>query len=465
MTVGSPTRLILAFSLPLLIGNFFQQAFVLADSAIVGRMIGVDALAAVGATGKMLFLLIGFSWGATAGLAIPVSNAFGAGDMATVRRNVGASAIVSALIAIVITTVGVIYGPALLRLINTPPELLEMAQTYQSIMFAGASLTVAYNWLASVVRAVGDSRTPLYFLIVSSFLNAGLSILLVGQFQMGVAGTAYGTIITQSITMFACLIYVFRKMPEIFPSKAELRESIHHLWTPARIGLPMGFQASVIAIGTTLMQAAINGLGADAVAAATVAARIEGLAMMPLGTFGVAMATFVAQNYGAKKYGRIRSAVLRMSIISMVSGVILGVVLYAFSNEMVGLFLASPSAEVISLVQMHFRIGGFWYFALGMIFIMRNAIQGLGFATIPTLSGFVELAVRSISALFFVGTFGWTAVVWGLPMGWTLGAALCTVAWFYHRRRLVALQREQDARPFEPVVSEPVSELTLVTAA
>jgi putative MATE family efflux protein len=462
MTVGSPTKLILAFSLPLLIGNFFQQAFVLVDSAVVGRMIGAEALAAVGATGKMMFLIIGFSWGATAGLAIPISNAFGAGNMAAVRRYVGASAVVAGLIAILITAIGVIFGPSLLVAINTPPELFEMAKQYQTIMFSAASLTVAYNWFSSTVRAVGDSKTPLYFLIFSSILNAGLSVLFVGSFGFQVAGVAFATIITQAIALVACVIYVRRKMAEIFPSQREFRDSLRHLWEPARIGLPMGFQASVIGIGTTLMQAAINQIGTDAVAAATVAARIEGLAMMPLGTLGVAMATFVAQNYGAKAYQRIRSGVLSMSIISMAAGVLLGAVLYIFSDQMISIFLSAPNAAVVELVHAHFRIGGIWYFALGMIFIMRNAIQGLGTATIPTISGFVELAVRAISALFFVGTFGWSAVIWGLPMGWTLGAALCTVAWFVHRKRLIGLQKDQkdekdqqdQTAPTERMVSE-----------
>jgi len=454
LTIGSPTKLIIAFSIPLLLGNLFQQAFVLVDSAVIGRMVGVQALAAIGATSKMMFLIIGFAWGASAGLAIPISKAFGAGDMASVRRNVAASGVVAALIAIAITVIGLLFGPRLLTAINTPPELMPMAFVFQNIMFGTSALTVALNWLGSTIRALGNSKTPLVFLIASSVLNAGLSVLFVGPFGWGVAGTAWATAVTQAAVVTASVIYLVKKLPDILPNRQEFRAGIRQLGIPARIGLPMGFQASIIGIGTVLMQAAINGLGSDAVAAATVASRIEGLAMAPLGTFGVAIATYVAQNNGAKAYRRIRAGVKSITVISMVAGVVIGAVLFSFSAQFVQLFLADPSVEVLDLVRSHFLIAGIWYFALGLIFISRNAVQGLGYATIPTISGFVELAVRSIAALFFVGRFGWLAVVWGLPMGWTLGALLCTIAWFYHRKKLMTLERENLAPLPEGLLAE-----------
>jgi len=441
LTVGPPTRLILLFSIPLLLGNLFQQVYVLVDSAVVGRMISLDALAAIGTTGRMSFLIVGFSWGATAGFAIPVSKAFGADDFAQVKRNIASSLIVSGFVTIAITAAGLIWGDALLRLINTPPELMQMASEYQRVMFGTAVFTVAFNWLAATVRALGDSRTPLIFLIVSNVLNAGLSILFVGPFGWGVTGSALGTSASQLLAVIACLWYARRKMPEMFPSGADFREGIHQLWVPARVGLPMGFQMSVIGLGTVILGAAINGLGTEAVAASTVAGRLEGLAMAPLNTFGVAMTTYVAQNLGAKQYARIRTGVLRMCIVAATCGLVLGAVQYLFSDQLMTMFTSDYTPQVMEYVRTHFRISLFLYMTLGILFITRNTIQGLGAAMVPTIAGFAELALRSAGALILVGPIGWAGVVIANPMAWTGAMVLCTVSYLVHRRRLIKLER------------------------
>lgn len=208
LTVGPPTRLILAFTVPLLVGNVFQQIYVFTDAAVVGRLLGLEALAAVGASGSLMFLLIGFSWGASAGLAIPVAKAFGAGDMRGVRRYVAAGAYISAAIAAIVTAVGVIFAKDLLALLNTPAEIIDMSATYLAVTFAGASVTVAFNFLSATIRALGDSKTPLYFLMASSVLNALLVALLVGVFHWGVAGAAGATILAQGAAVAACLALV-----------------------------------------------------------------------------------------------------------------------------------------------------------------------------------------------------------------------------------------------------------------
>ncbi|MCL1800542.1 MAG: MATE family efflux transporter, partial [Promicromonosporaceae bacterium] len=445
LTTGSPIRVILTFSLPLLLGNLFQQAYTLADSAIVGRMLGIDALAAVGGTGKMAFLIIGFSWGATAGLAIPVARAFGADDDAAVRRNIAASGIIALLIAGAITATGVIFGDALLRLVNTPPELFAAAHDYQAVMFGTASLTVIYNWLAAVIRALGDSRTPLMFLIFASVSNIFFSMFFVGPANLGVAGASWGTALAQGVSIVGCLWYCKRRMAAMFPTSADLRDGLHHLGVPARIGLPMGFQMSVIGIGTVVLQAAINGLGPDAVAAATVSARLEGLATAPLNTFGVAMATFVAQNYGAKAYRRIREAVFQMSIVSVIVAFALGGLQLLFINQLIALFTAEAPPQVYDMVRTHFQISLVMYWTLAILFIVRNTVQAVGATAIPTAAGFFELGLRSGAGLLLAAPLGWVGVVWGNPAAWAGACLLCSVSWFAQRRKLLALEGASNA--------------------
>jgi putative MATE family efflux protein len=443
LTVGPPTRLILLFSLPLLLGNLFQQFYIFVDSAVVGRIIGQDGLAAVGLTGRMVFLIIGFSWGATAGFAIPVAKAFGAKDYVQVKRNIASSAIVACFVIVAITAAGLYFGDSLLRLINTPVELFTMASEYQAIMFGTAVFTVGFNWLAATIRALGDSKTPLYFLIASNILNAVFSYIAVGPMGMGVAGSAWGTAAAQLITIVACVWYAKRKMPEMFPTISDFKEGIHELSIPARSGLPMGFQMSVIGLGTVILGAAINGLGTEAVAASTVAGRLEGLTMAPLNTFGVAMTTYVAQNYGAKQYARIRTGVFRMVIVSVIVAFTLGTLQLVFVDYLVRLFTTDPSAQVVSFVHTHFQISLFMYFTLGILFIVRNTIQGLGAAMVPTIAGFAELGLRSAGAIVLAGTLGlgWVGVVWANPLAWAGAMVMCGISYLFHRKRLVRLER------------------------
>jgi len=441
LTVGPPTRLILLFSLPLMLGNLFQQVYIFVDSAIVGRLISLDALAAVGTTGRMSFLIIGFSWGATAGFAIPVSKAFGAGDMRQVRENIASSMFMSLLIAVVITVAGLLSGDALLRLINTPPELFELASQYQYVMFGTAAFTVLFNWLSAVIRALGDSKIPLLFLVVSNALNAALSYLMVGPWGWGVRGSALGTGVAQLLSVVLCLVYARHKMPEVFPNQEDLRAGWHSLMIPARVGLPMGFQMSVIGLGTVILGAAINGLGTDAVAASTVAARLEGLTIAPLNTFGVAMATFVAQNYGARQYARIRQGVMRMNIVAVAVAFVLGALQLVFYQQLIRLFTDNPTPIVTQYVFTHFQISLFLYFTLGILFVVRNTIQALGATAIPTVSGFVELGLRSAGALILAAPFGWVGVVWANPLAWVGAMIMCSLSYFACRKRLIKLER------------------------
>jgi putative MATE family efflux protein len=425
------------FTLPLLIGNVFQQAYQFTDTAVVGRLLGVNSLAAVGASGSLCFLLLGFTFGASGGLAIPTAKAFGAGDLAQMRRYVAAGVKVSAFIALAITLIGSVAARLLLRLLNTPPELMHEATIFLAVSFGGATVTMAYNFLAATIRALGDSRTPLYFLVIACIINAGLVVLFIGAFHWGVGGAAAATVTAQAISALLCLILVKRKMPILLLHREDFRSRPGEMGEVARIGLTMGFNMSVIAIGATILQYAINGLGATSVAAYTVAVRMDQMALAPLGSFGVAVSTFNSQNRGAKQWRRIRMGVFRAGLLVIGVAIVMGILLIAFSSQITRLFVEPGETEVIAMVHQYFLISGCLYVFLAMLFLLRSAIQGLGLTLVPTLAGFMELAMRAITGIVLVSHFGFIGACWASPLAWLGALVPITTAWVILRRRLI----------------------------
>lgn len=308
LTAGSPWRVILVFAVPLLVGNVVQQLYQFADAVVVGRHLGVTALAAVGATGSLLFLLLGFAWGMTSGFAIPTAQAFGARDHAAVRRSVAAGTILTAAATVVLTVAAPLLAAPALRLLRTPAELMPDATTFAQISFLGAGALMFFNYLSAVTRAIGDSRTPLVFLALACGLNVVLVVVMVGGLGWGVGGAALATGVSQAVSVLLCLELVRRRIPVLHVHRADWRVRRAELVDHLRLGLPMGFQASIIAIGTLAVQVRLNGLGADAVAAYTTAARVDGLAVALLQSLGLAVSMFVAQNLGGGRPDRIRTA-------------------------------------------------------------------------------------------------------------------------------------------------------------
>ena len=318
LTTGSPARLIIGFSLPLLAGNLFQQFYSMADTIVVGRSIGVDALAAVGSTGAISFLVLGFVIGLTGGFSVVVAQKFGAGDEREVRRAVAMSVYLSVLLTIVLTAVSVLCTRPLLNFMQTPANIYDDAYAYIVVIFAGTGAIIFYNLLSGVLRALGDSRTPLYFLILSSVINVALDLVFILVFGMGVAGAAYATVAAQVLSGLLCLLYMAKKFPILRFHKSDWawngRLVVHHL----RLGLPMAFQFSVTAIGVMILQGAINGFGSSVVAGYTAASKVEQLTTQPMMTFGITMATYGGQNLGAGRLDRIRQGTRRCVEISTV---------------------------------------------------------------------------------------------------------------------------------------------------
>lgn len=441
LTSGPPTRRILLFALPLLLGNVFQQLYSFTDAAVVGRLVGVEGLAAVGASASVTFLIIGFSWGVTSGLSIPVSRAFGAQDLSAMRRSVAAGAMISACVTVVITVVGLTATRGLLTVLRTPPEIFDGAVTYLSIVFAGAAAVIVYNFLASMLRAIGDSRTPLYFLVGSSLLNAVLVVAFVGGLHLGLAGAALSTVLSQIAAAVACLVFIHRRVPTLHLRREDWRAAPSAVRESLRMGLPLGFQSIAISVGAVIVQFAVNGMGATAVAAYAASQRVEQIAIMPLFSFGVAATTFVAQNRGARNWRRIRVGVWRTCLVTTAVATALGTVTIVFARPLAGMFVGAGETDVLDLAVLYFRINGFLYVMLGLKFVIRNAIQGLGNTTIPAASTFLELIARAVVALSLVPVMGFVGVAVAAPIAWAFATSLVAFRWRKERRALLALER------------------------
>jgi putative MATE family efflux protein len=438
LTAGRPWRVILAFAVPLLVGNVVQQLYQFADAIVVGRVRGVDALAAVGATGSFLFLLLGFAWGLTTGFAIPTAQAYGAGDGAAVRRSVATGTVLTAATSVLITALAPLLAAPALRLLQTPEELVPQATTFAVVSFLGASTVMAFNYLAAVIRAIGDSRTPLVFLTVSCGLNIVLVVAFVAGLGLGVGGAAFATVVSQAASVVLCLVHVRRRVPVLHLHREDWRITRDDVARHLRLGLPMGFQASIIAIGALAVQVRLNSLGADAVAAYTTAARVDGLAVALLASLGLAVSTFVAQNYGAGRPDRIRLGVVQAAWMSLVGGLLIGAVLIAAGGAIIELFVGPGEQRVVSMASYLLHVNGACYVILGILFVLRGALQGIGYTLVPTLTGAIELVMRVGAAVVLGAAFGFSGVVWGNPLAWVGSVVVLVPAYLRAKRRLAA---------------------------
>ncbi|MDQ0643352.1 MATE family efflux transporter [Microbacterium murale] len=450
LTTGRPWRVILSFSVPLLIGNVVQQLYQVVDTIVVGRELGVNSLAAVGATGSLLFLLLGFAWGMTSGFAIPTAQAFGARDHGAVRRSVATGTVLAAIASVIITIAGPLLAEPVLLLMQTPPELLTEAVLFTQISFLGGGATMFFNYFSAIIRAIGDSKTPLVFLTIACALNVVLVIVLVGPVGWGVAGAALATVVAQAISVLLCLAFVRRRMPALHVHRADWRITRGDLAEHLRLGLPMGFQASIIAIGTLVVQVALNMLGADAVAAYTTASRVDSLATALLASLGLAVSMYVAQNFGGRRPDRIRAGVKQATWMALIASLVLGAVLIAFGTHLVRLFVGDGSDEVVELAHLMLVINGATYTLLGVLFVLRGALQGLGQALIPTVTGIVELVMRVGAAVALGAVFGFGGVAASNPLAW-IGAVVILIPAYMRAHRALARM------PIDP------DELTLTT--
>lgn len=437
MTHGNPLKLILGFCLPMLLGNIFQQLYSMVDTVIVGQCISLDALAAVGSTGSVSFLIIGFTTGITSGSSILPAQYFGAGDYSAMRRAIAHAIYLCAITTVVVTALAVGFCYPLLQLMQTPDDVIGLAYDYIVVIFIGIGVTMAYNLMAGILRAMGDSKTPLYFLILSSLVNIGLDLLFIRVFNMGVAGAGWATVLSQGISAVLCFIYIKRSYPVLEFEKEEFKFSGEIFSAISKVSIAMGLQFSITAVGSIILQTAVNGLGKVTMAAITAANKMQNLMYAPMETLGVTMATYAGQNLGAGNYRRITQGMHRAYTVGFIYALIAMVIAWFFSGNLCMLFInenEENTAEVISQAVYFTRVNGLFCPALAYLFIIRNMLQGVGYSFLPMLAGAAELMARTVVALGFVDAFGFDAVCIASPVAWIAADALLTVVYIVKMR-------------------------------
>jgi len=443
LTVGSPVLQILAFTIPLFFGNLFQQSYNIADTIIVGRIVGVDALAAVGSTGSMNFLILGFINGFGIGAAVITAQRFGAGDLAGVRKSFAATIIISIGLAIALTLISVLCARPLLEFLNTPPDIIDGAHNYIIVIFLGIPTAVMFNLFANVLRAVGDSRTPLYFLAIACVFNIALDFIFIMVLKTGLSGVAFATVAAQLVSGLLCVIFIVKKMPILKIILSDFNFEKGEISRHLKLALPVGFQMSIIAIGSITVTYSLNQLGTAAVAAFTAANRLDVLAFLLLFSFGGAMTTYSAQNYGAKKIDRIRKGIAHISIIACVYSVVIAFVFYFSGYFFPSLFLGWESIETLSMARTYLLICSAFYMFLAMLFIIRQSLLGMGDSVTPTVAGIMELVMRVFAAIILGKAFGFPGICFSNPLAWAGALIPLVIAFFIRMRKLKTTVAEQ----------------------
>ncbi len=436
LTVGEPARLIFYFTLPLLAGNVFQQLFGFVDTLIVGRFLGVEALAAVGCTGPLMFLMLGFVSGMTSGFSICTGQRFGAKDFDGVRRSAAICVGLSLAASLVLTIIGIASCRELLIAMDTPPEILDGAYDFISIVYGGVVMFIFLQMLTNLIRALGDSKMPTVIQATTLCINILLEPVAIIGLGLGIPGSAGATIVALTIGNFLCLVYIKKRVPYLHVRREDFSFDREFLIEHLRIGLPMGFQSSIIAIGAVVLQIALNGLGSVAVAAFAAAHRVDGIAVMPMMSFGIAMAAYTAQNFGAKKFGRIVDGVKKCVLMSCSFSVIVALFNIYLGDKIIELFVGAQAVQVIEYGRLFLIITGISYWALALLFIFRFTLQGLGQSFVPTIAGIVELVMRIAAALILVKYMGFLGACLAAPMAWIGGLLPLAIAFFITARKL-----------------------------
>ncbi len=420
LTRGNPFKIILAFALPIIAGNLFQQLYNMADSIIVGRTIGKEAFASLGSTSYISNLLIGFMSGLTNGFSIVTARHFGAGDMVKVRRSVAGTIILGLSISAVFTVMSVFLLKFFLRVLDTPEEIFDMAYGYIRIILLFMTGAMLYNMAAGVLRAVGDSLTPLIFLIISSFVNVGLDLLFIVKFRMGVNGAAYATVISQAFSFILCCVYILVRFPYLIPKKEEFRVTLREVGQLMSMGLSFALMFSIVEIGSLVLQRAINGFGTDTIAAHTAARKISSILMLPYSALGSACATYCSQNLGANKPHRVFPGIKSAILISWVWSAVAILIGYTCAGFIVSLIAGTEEPFIVETAAKYMRVNTPFYFVLGVLIVMRSSLQGLGRKTVPVASSVIEMIGKVVVAFILAPMLGYFGVMISEPSVWIL---------------------------------------------
>ncbi len=441
MTKGSPMRLILGFAVPLLFGLLFQQFYSMVDTIIVGHYLGVDALAAVGATGSVNFLIIGFCMGVCNGFAIPIAQEFGAGHEDNLRRFVGNCVRLSAVFAVVMTILVVLLCRPILQLMRTPENIIDGSYSYIIIIFIGIPVTFLYNMTAAIIRSLGDSKTPVIFLMMSAVMNIFLDLLCIIVLHMGVSGAAVATVVSQAVAGMSCLIYMKKKYAILKLDKNDWRWDHGYALKLCNMGIPMGLQYSITAIGSVVLQSAVNGIGSDAVAAVTAGSKLSMLMACPIDAMGSTMATYGGQNMGAGDLERVGKGLKSCTILGLLYSFLAMAVVFVAGRHLLMLFLDAGEEAILGNAVYYIRRNVIFYFPLAMVNIVRFLIQGMGFSRLAVFAGAFEMLARGLAGFVLVPLFGFPAVCFANPLAWIFADLFLVPAYFFVRKKAEGMMR------------------------
>ena len=431
MTAGKPMKILLDFTVPVFIGNVFQQFYNMVDAIIVGKFVGTKALAAVGSTGTIMFLILGFLTGLTAGFTVLTAQKFGAGKMDEMRQTVGNAALLSIVVSVIMTAVSMAGMHSLLKFMNTPADIFKDAYAYIMIICGGIFAQVLYNILASILRALGNSKTPLYFLILAALLNIVLDLVFIVVFHMGAAGAAWATVVSQGVSGLLCLLYIIKAVPELHLSRDDWKYRPYLAKNQISVGIPMGLQYSITAIGAMMVQSALNILGAYAVAAFTAGQKVENIFSQAYVALGTAMATYNAQNVGAGNVQRVREGFRSANIIGVSYAIITGAILIFWGKYFAYLFISDNIDSVLPMVDTYVKCVGFFMIPLHFVNVLRNGIQGMGYGLLPMMSGVAELVGRGVTAVVAAHKKSYVGACLASPAAWIVATILLITMYFY----------------------------------
>lgn len=418
MTQGSPMKLILTFFIPLMFGMLFQQFYSMMDTIIVGKFLGVQALAAVGSTGSVNFMVIGFCMGICNGFAIPVAQRFGAKDYHYLRKYVANGIFLAAGLAAVMTVTVCLLCKNILCWMHTPSDILQGAYNYIFVIFLGIPVIYLYNFLSGIIRSLGDSKSPLMFLIISSLLNIALDLVMILVFEMGVAGAAWATVISQGISGILCLLYIRKRYEVLRIAGDEWRVDAECMKKLCNMGIPMGLQYSITAIGSVILQTAVNTLGSMAVASVTAANKVGMFFCCPFDAMGSTMSTYAGQNLGAGKLKRVTKGLMSCCQIGLVYAICAFLILFFFGSKIALLFLDADEVAILDNVRLFLTICSAFYFPLALVNIIRFTIQGLGYSKLAILAGVCEMIARALVGAFLVPAVGYIGACFASPVAW-----------------------------------------------
>lgn len=441
LTVGSPMKLILGFAFPMFLGLLFQQFYSLVDTMIVGKYLGVDPFAGVGSTGSLNFIVIGFCMGLCSGFSVPISQSFGAKDFPLLRKMVTNSVWLCTFFSVVITTLMLLFCRPVLTWTNTPENIFEYAYIYIFIIFAGIPCTILYNMTAAILRALGDSKSPIIFLAISSAINIGLDLLLIIVFRMGVDGAALATVVSQGVSGVISIIYIKKKFDILAMEKGDWKLERHLAGKLTGVGIPMGLQYSITGIGSVILQTAVNGLGSIYVASMTAGSKINIFLACPFDALGQTMAPYAGQNIGARKLDRVGKGLRAACIIGFIVSGLMVIVVKLFGDQLTMLFLDEKDPVIMQNSTQFLIIVSAFYCLLTLVNTVRFTIQGMGFSSLAIIAGVMEMIARGIAGMLLVPAFGYLGACYSSPLAWLLADAFLIPAFFLCKRK-VARQLE-----------------------